>query len=107
MPTIERSSKIGRAETAKRPMTQATSPSPMIAIIELRALIGAGADVPTGTATRLTDVLRDSFRPWSDPAESVNELTILLLHDKLKPIERDCALAILNSLDMALRRPRT
>ena len=88
-------------------MTQATSPSPTIAIIELRALIGAGADVPTGTATRLTDVLRDSFRPWSDPAESVNELTILLLQDKLKPIERDCALDILNSLDAALRRPRT
>lgn len=88
-------------------MTQATSPSPTIAIIELRALIGAGADVPTGTTTRLTDVLRDSFRPWSDPAESVNELTILLLQDNLKPIERDYALDILNSLDAALRTPRT
>lgn len=60
-----------------------------------------------GTATSLTDVLRDCFRPWSDPAESVNELTILLLQDKLKPIEREYAIDILSLLDAALPWPRT
>ena len=85
-------------------MTEAIIPSPTIAIIELRALISAGANIPTAVATRLTDVLRDSFAAWSDAAENANELTILIMQGKLEPWQQTYALQLLEAMERALPR---
>lgn len=87
-------------------MAARTNPSPIVALIELRAHISAGASVSAGDAVRLTEVIRGSFATWSDAAESAHELTIMLMHEKLEQWQQTYALNLLDKIESALQRNR-
>lgn len=88
-------------------MTAGMDPSPMVALIELRAHISAGAAIAPSDAARLTEVVRGSFEAWSDAAEDANELTILIMRGVLEPWQQTYALELLNALERAFRRGAT
>lgn len=85
-------------------MTARTDPSPTVALIELRAHISAGARISTRDAARLTEIVRGSFAAWSEAAERANELTIIVLQEKLEPWQRTYALELIDSIEAALQR---
>lgn len=85
-------------------MTAATTPSPQVALIELRAHISAGATISMVEAVRLTEIIRGSFAAWSDGAESTDELRIILLQEKLAPGQHKYALDLLEMIENVLPR---
>lgn len=85
-------------------MTARTPPSPQVALIELRANISACAAISTGEVARLTEIIRDAFDGWSDGAENVNELTILMMQGKLEAWQQTYALELLQSIENALKQ---
>ena len=85
-------------------MTAGTTPSPLVALIELRAHVSASARISTRDVARLTEVVRGSFAAWSDAAENVNELSIVLLQEKLELWQQKYALQLLDWIEEALQR---
>jgi hypothetical protein len=83
-------------------MTARADPSPIVALIELRAHISAGVRISTRDAARLTEIVRGSFAAWSDAAENTNELTVILMQEKLEPYQRAYALQLLDWIEDAL-----
>lgn len=84
-------------------MTARTDPSPIVALIELRAHISAGARISTRDAARLIEIVRGSFAAWSDAAENTNELTVILMQEKMEPWQQKYALQLLDWIEDALQ----